>query len=542
MAFTTFNFMTLENLTTYHGELKSWAQKQIADATASGIKTVSISKDAETGISTMHFYTVEAPVGEAQAAFSIELPHDYYTEAEIDAKVKEINDDIDAVDGKADAAQAAADAAQGSADAAQGAVDALSAKVDVTKLAEGETVMGKIAENAGDIADLQAIVAELTGDETSGGSISDTIDAKIEALDLPNTYEAKGAAAEEAGKVQEALDAYIESNNTAVNGKADKATTLEGYGITDAMTAEAIAAAIKVETDRAVAKEGEIAQSVTTVDGKVDGVAGELAGYQEANDARVKAIEDDYLKAADKEALVAKDEELAGAIATEKARMDAFMKLENGQTLDAALDTLKELQTYITSEAAEADEIVRRVGVLEDIVDGIGGEGEEATVVSYVTKAIEALKIGDYATVEALNAAIERITAVEGRMTTAEGKVTALEGKAHEHTFVESELNKIVDGDVAKWNSAQANAEAKAAELDAALKGELEGKINGVDAKFADYTKTTDMNTAIADAVKVETDRATGEEGKLAGRLDALEAVAHGVAAIDEADIKALFA
>ena len=50
------------------------------------------------------------------------------------------------------------------------------------------------------------------------------------------------------------------------------------------------------------------------------------------------------------------------------------------------------------------------------------------------------------------------------------------------------------------------------------------------------------MNTAIADAVKVETDRATGEEGKLAGRLDALEAVAHGVAAIDEADIKALFA
>ena len=540
MAFTTFNFMTLENLTTYHGELKSWAQKQIADATASGIKTVSISKDAETGISTMHFYTVEAPVGEAQAAFSIELPHDYYTEAEIDAKVKEINDDIDAVDGKADAAQAAADAAQGSADAAQGAVDALAAKVGT--VADGETVMGKVAENAGDIADLQAIVAELTGDETSGGSISDTIDAKIEALDLPNTYEAKGAAAEEAGKVQEALDAYIEANDAVVDGKADKATTLAGYGITDAMTADAIAAAIKVETDRAVAKEGEIVASVGAVDEKADGIAQDLAGYKTSNDARVKAIEDDYLKAADKQALEAKDAELAEAIAAEKARMDAFLKLEDGQTLNAALDTLKELQDFITSEAGAADEIVEKVADLEAIVAGIGGEGEEATVVAYVTKAIEALKIGDYAKAADLIAAVDRITAVEGRMTTAEGKVTALEGKAHEHTFVESELNKIVDGDVAKWNSAQANAEAKAAELDAALKGELEGKINGVDAKFADYTKTTDMNTAIADAVKVETDRATGEEGKLAGRLDALEAVAHGVAAIDEADIKALFA
>ena len=540
MAINTFKFMTLENLTTYHGELTSWAQKQIADATASGIKTVSISKDAETGISTMHFYTVEAPVGEAQAAFSIELPHDYYTEAEIDAKVKEINDDIDAVDGKADAAQAAADAAQGSADAAQGAVDALSAKVDVTKLAEGETVMGKVAENAGDIADLQAIVAELTGDETSGGSISDTIDAKIEALDLPNTYEAKGAAAEEAGKVQEALDAYIESNNTAVNGKADKATTLEGYGITDAMTAEAIAAAIKVETDRAVAKEGEIAQSVTTVDGKVDGVSGELAGYQEANDARVKAIEDDYLKAADKAALEAKDAELAGAIAAEKARMDAF--LADADVTENAVDTLKEIQAYIESDGTAAEEVVNKIAALEAIVDGIGDteNDEEATVVAYVTKAIEALKIGDCATVAALNAAIERIAKNEGNISAMDAAYKAADTKVVED--MTALVNAEKERAMAAESKAQSDAEAKAAELDAALKGELEGKINGVDAKFANYTTTTDMNTAIGNAVAAEKALREEAEGELSGRIDALEAVTHDVAAIDDADIRALFA
>lgn len=539
MAINTFKFMTLENLTTYHGELTSWVNGQIGSATASSIKTVSISKDDTTGVSTMHFYAVDAPVGEAQAAFSIELPHDYYTEAEIDVMVQTINGNIEAADGKADVAQAAAEAAQGSADAAQGAVDALAAKVGT--VADGETVMGKIADNAGDIADLAAVVAALTGDEEgSVGSISEAIDAKIEALNLPNTYEAKGTAAEEAGKVQEALDAYIESNNTAVNGKADKATTLEGYGITDAMTAEAIAAAIKVETDRAVAKEGEIAQSVTTVDGKVDGVSGELAGYQEANDARVKAIEDDYLKAADKAALEAKDAELAGAIAAEKARMDAF--LADADVTENAVDTLKEIQAYIESDGTAAEEVVNKIAALEAIVDGIGDteNDEEATVVAYVTKAIEALKIGDYATVAALNAAIERIAKNEGNISAMDAAYKAADTKVVED--MTALVNAEKERAMAAESKAQSDAEAKAAELDAALKGELEGKINGVDAKFANYTTKTDMNTAIGNAVAAEKALREEAEGELSGRIDALEAVTHDVAAIDDADIRALFA
>ena len=233
MAINTFNFMTLENLTTYHGELTAWTQTQIANATASGFKTVSIAKDEETGISTLHFYTVEAPVGETQAAYSIELPHDYYTEAEINAFVATINGEIARVEGKADAAQ-------GAADAAQGAVDELAAKVGT--VGEDTTVMAEIAE-------LRAEVGALTGDEESAGFISEAIDSKIEALDLPNTYEAKGAAATEAGKVQGALDEYIAANDAEVAKKANSATTLAGYGITDGMTADAIAAAIKVETD-----------------------------------------------------------------------------------------------------------------------------------------------------------------------------------------------------------------------------------------------------------------------------------------------------
>ena len=47
-------------------------------------------------------------------------------------------------------------------------------------------------------------------------SVDSQIDAKITALDLGNTYEAKGTAVTEAGKVQTALDTYKTSNDQAV--------------------------------------------------------------------------------------------------------------------------------------------------------------------------------------------------------------------------------------------------------------------------------------------------------------------------------------
>lgn len=91
---------------------------------------------------------------------------------------------------------------------------------------------------------------------------------------------------------------YIESHksvetalNEAIGKKADKATTLAGYGITDAMTATAIQNAIKTALDTATGGESAAA------------VKASLESYKTSNDARVKAIEDDYLKAADKTAL-----------------------------------------------------------------------------------------------------------------------------------------------------------------------------------------------------------------------------------------------
>ena len=86
---------------------------------------------------------------------------------------------------------------------------------------------------------------------------------------------------------KEAADALT----AAVGNKADKATTLSGYGITDAYTKTEVD--IKISDAISEATGGESAASVKSA----------LEAYKTSNDTRVKAIEDDYLKAADKTAL-----------------------------------------------------------------------------------------------------------------------------------------------------------------------------------------------------------------------------------------------
>lgn len=73
----------------------------------------------------------------------------------------------------------------------------------------------------------------------------------------------------------------------------------------------------------------------------------------------------------------------------------------------------------------------------------IGGDGEKATVVTYVTDAIAALSIGDYAKAADLTALAAR--------------VTTLEGKAHEHEN-KTVLDGITAAKVTAWDAAEQNA------------------------------------------------------------------------------------
>ena len=198
-----------------------------------------------------------------------------------------------------------------------------------------------------------------------------------------------------------------------------------------------------------------------------------------------------------------------------------------------------------------------------------------ASLIEYVTSGSQA---GDMVVVNVSDDHKVTATITDGAITLAKlaTDVQTAIGKAHSHENADV-LAGITADDVANWNGAQAAAEKTAADALAAAKGELEDDIADVDAKFADYTNTTDMNAAIkavddkfasystteqmnaaikvvddkfADystteqmnaAIKVETDRAVLAEEALAGRattlegemdaaegrLDALEAIDH---------------
>lgn len=169
-------------------------------------------------------------------------------------------------------------------------VDAsMSAKVVALEETVGDSTKGLVQK-------VNLIQGELDGLNGGAGSITTQIENAITALDLPNTYEAKGAA-------------------------ADALTEAQSY-----------------------------------VDGKVDGKF-DAAGAAAEVDGKLTT------HAADAVAHVTADERTAWNSA--KTAIDTFLK--DADMTEKAVDTLAELQTYMTTDGAAAAELVGRVATLETI-------------------------------------------------------------------------------------------------------------------------------------------------------------------------------
>ena len=108
-------------------------------------------------------------------------------------------------------------------------------------------------------------------------------------------------------------------------------------------------------------------------------------------------------------------------------------------------------------------------------------------------------------------------TAYKAADTGLDTRIQALEAIDHSHTFVESELNKIKDGDVANWNAAEQNAKdyaktyadglagnydqkGAASAAEAAAKSYTDGKISEVNTKIGTVSSGKDVVTMISDA------------------------------------------
>lgn len=163
----------------------------------------------------------------------------------------------------------------------------LALKATKTELTDGLALKAEKSHThaQADVTGLADALNERPTTSAMNTAISTAISGLIDGA--PETYDTLKEIAAYINSNETAMDAL----NAAIGNKADKATTLEGYGITDSMTATQINKAIADAL--ATATGGESAADVKVA----------LDNYKTSNDTRVKAIEDDYLKAADKTAL-----------------------------------------------------------------------------------------------------------------------------------------------------------------------------------------------------------------------------------------------
>lgn len=235
---------------------------------------------------------------------------------------------------------------------------------------------------------------------------------------------------------------WVEPSKTTVEGLAsliDGLTARVSALENDRVTEQELADAVKAEADRAKEAEEALGRRIGEIDfvdtdeleAAISGVEAKIptnnnqlengAGYQTASDVSTaianKADKADTLAGygiTDSYTKTEVDTELAKKAAQDdlvalKGRVDAF--LDNTGAATDAIDTLQELITYINEhDDVELADIIADVEALQVKVD----TGDQK-VSEYVTAAIDALKIGDYAKAADLTALAGRVEALEAK-------------------------------------------------------------------------------------------------------------------------------
>ncbi len=223
----------------------------------------------------------------------------------------------------------------------------------------------KVTANTNSIATINTSLAE-------GGSVSNAIaDAKKAGTDA-----ATAVSALENGKVKANTEAIAAINNAETGILKQAKNYADGKDTAIAAAKKAgDDAATAVETLRKDANDMQkvINYQINNIKDKIGTIPDDKTVAQAIEEAktaatyddtalkgRVTAIEEDYLKGADKTALET-------AINTEKGRLDTF--LNAAEVGDAAVDTLKEIQTYISTHGEAADEMVKKIAANKTAIE-----------------------------------------------------------------------------------------------------------------------------------------------------------------------------
>lgn len=348
---------------------------------------------------------------------------------------------------------------------------------------DSETIHGaKIyADEVGKTA--KAYADSLVGDTSAIGKKVAALEGKVDVNSVSGAIAtAKSEAITTAGTN---ADTKVATAKTAILGEGHTGTVKEAYELAASKATmaqvEAKGYAVKAEVDTAVAdakKAGTDAQTaVNTLSDKVGTIPADKTIVQMIADAQKAATYDDSVVKASiktntdaiaklngidtvegsvaktvKDAVAAeqtraegKEQANATAIDGVKSRVDAF--LAAAEVGDAAVDTLKEIQTYITTHGSAADQMVKDIAANKKAVEDEAtraktAEGTNATAISNEATRAKAA--------EKANA--DAIAAETTRAETAE--------KANADAIAElkkADYASITSEKIAKWDAAQPN-------------------------------------------------------------------------------------
>lgn len=325
----------------------------------------------------------------------------------------------------------------------------------------------KDGETIDSFADVEAALAgkQAVGDYATKTEAQGYANAAAKAVD-----DKLGFTAGEGADDPKTLKAYVDKKTadmatsgtiTDIQGRldvieGDYLTSVEEKELTDAIALKANQTALEGEVSRAQGEEARIAGLVSAEETRAKGEEARIEGLVTA------------------EAAKAREEE--GKLSDRLDEVEAFFKTTEEEKLDEALDTLVELQKYLETEGATADQMLLDIAANKEAIEDIQAD--------YLVEADKTELSG-------------AINGVAGRMTTAEGEIDALQAK----------FDGSGDGTVAKMIADAVAVEAGARE--------------------------TGVNEAKA-AAKAADDKAVAAQGE----VDALETVVAGKAA--QADLEAL--
>ena len=392
----------------------------------------------------------------------------------VDAKAEKNITDISGLAGRMEAVEAKA---QTNADDISG----LKGRMDT---AEGD--IDAIQEDIGNVDDLattkknltEAVNEVLAAVGTGGVAATITVTAKDDAAYAKSYEIAQGGTV--VGTINIPKDMVVESGSVVDLADGE----VEGYAAgkyirlvlqnVEAPLYIAVASLVDIYVAKAEAAQVQVAIDSNTREISATIVAGSVTSVELADNAVITA------KIADANVTKAKlSAEVQASL--NKADVAEDNAKAHADSLDEAMD--------LRMQAVEAMLAGEGEGTVDEKIEAAKQAAIEAAAADATSKA-------NTAESNAKSHATELNTAMDTRM-------QVVEGKAHEHAN-KDELDLVQTGDVAKWNAAQANAEATASAALSAAKTELEGKITDGDKANKDLidghdTRIQSLETLVGD-------------------------------------------